>query len=152
MAGSLNKVVLIGNLGKDPEIRFTQDNSKVASFSIATGETWKDKATGERKDKTEWHRVVVFNQGLCEVIEKYVKKGSKLYIEGALQTRKWNDATGTEKYVTEVVLGRFSGALIMLDNKEGSSSIPATGDAPSWDATSAAPSGAAHTLDDEIPF
>lgn len=149
MAGSLNKVILIGNLGKDPEIRYTQDNSKVASFSLATGETWKDKATGERKDKTEWHRVVVFNQGLCEVIEKYVKKGSKVYLEGSLQTRKWNDASGQEKYVTEVVLGRFSGTLIMLDGKGDASST--SGDEPSWDAAPATASGT-HELDDEIPF
>jgi single-strand DNA-binding protein len=150
MSGSLNKVTLIGNLGKDPEIRFTQDNSKVASFSIATSENWKDKSTGERKDKTEWHRVVVFNQGLCEVIEKYVKKGSKLYLEGALQTRKWNDASGQEKYVTEVVLGRFSGTLIMLDAKDAGGATSAG--EPSWDAASSSDASASHSLDDEIPF
>jgi single-strand DNA-binding protein len=119
MAGSVNKVILVGNLGRDPEIRSTQDGTKVANLSLATSENWRDKNTGERKERTEWHRVVVFNERLVDVIEKYVKKGSKLYIEGALQTRKWTDNTGTEKYTTEVVLQRFRGELTMLDGARG---------------------------------
>ena len=119
MAGSVNKVILVGNLGRDPEIRSTQDGTKVANLSLATSENWRDKNTGERKERTEWHRVVVFNERLVDVIEKYVKKGSKLYIEGALQTRKWTDNTGAEKYTTEVVLQRFRGELTMLDGARG---------------------------------
>ncbi len=118
MAGSLNKVTLIGNLGRDPEIRFMPDGSRVASFSLATSDTWKDKTTGERKDRTEWHRIVVFNEKLAEVVEKYIRKGSKLYIEGQLQTRKWTDQTGIDKYTTEVVLGKFRGDLVILDPKK----------------------------------
>jgi single-strand DNA-binding protein len=117
MAGSLNKVMLIGNLGKDPEIRRTQDGRPIANFSIATSETWKDKATGDKKEKTEWHRVVVFNEALCKVVEQYVKKGSKVYIEGTLQTRKWTDQAGIEKYSTEIVLQGFNGTLTMLDSR-----------------------------------
>ena len=119
MAGSLNKVMLIGNLGKDPEIRRTQDGRAIANLSIATSESWRDKAPGERKEKTEWHRVVIFNEGLCKVIEQYVKKGAKLYIEGALQTRKWTDKDGVEKYSTEVVLQGFNSTLTMLDTQSG---------------------------------
>src|SRR3979411_1118132 len=115
MAGSVNKVILVGNLGKDPEIRRTQDGRPIANLSVATSESWRDKNTGERKERTEWHRVVIFNERLVDVVEKYVKKGSKLYIEGALQTRKWTDNTGAEKYSTEVVLQRFRGELTMLD-------------------------------------
>lgn len=118
MAGSLNKVTLIGNLGRDPEIRFMPDGSRVASFSLATSDTWKDKTTGERKDRTEWHRIVVFNEKLAEVVEKYIRKGTKLYIEGQLQTRKWTDQTGVDKYTTEVVLGKFRGDLVILDPKK----------------------------------
>lgn len=118
MAGSLNKVTLIGNLGKDPEIRFMPDGSRVASFSLATSDSWKDKSTGERKDKTEWHRIAVFNEKLAEVIEKYVRKGTKLYIEGQLQTRKWTDQSGADKYTTEIVLGKFRGDLVILDSKK----------------------------------
>ncbi len=117
MAGSVNKVILIGNLGSDPEIRRTQDGRPIANFSIATSESWRDKNSGERREKTEWHRVVVFNEGLCKVIEQYVKKGSKVYIEGALQTRKWTDQSGVEKYTTEVVLQGFNGSLTMLDSR-----------------------------------
>jgi single-strand DNA-binding protein len=119
MAGSVNKVILVGNLGRDPEIRSTQDGTKVANLSLATSESWRDKSTGERKERTEWHRIVVFNERLVDVIEKYVKKGSKLYIEGALQTRKWTDNAGAEKYTTEVVLQRFRGDLTMLDGGRG---------------------------------
>lgn len=121
MAGSVNKVILVGNVGKDPEIRRTQDGKQIANLSIATSETWRDKNTGERKEKTEWHRVVVFNEGLCKVVEQYVKKGSKLYVEGALQTRKWTDQSGVEKYSTEVVLQGFGGVLTMLDGKSADS-------------------------------
>jgi len=121
MAGSVNKVILVGNLGADPEIRRTQDGRPIANFSIATSESWRDKNTGERREKTEWHRVVCFNEGLCKVIEQYVKKGSKVYIEGQLQTRKWQDQSGQDKYTTEVVLQGFNGNLTMLDsrNQEG---------------------------------
>lgn len=115
MAGSVNKVILIGNMGADPEIRRTQDGKPIANLRIATSESWRDKATGERKEKTEWHRVTVFNEGLCKVIEQYVTKGSKLYIEGALQTRKWQDKDGQDKYSTEVVLNGYGGVLTMLD-------------------------------------
>ena len=119
MAGSINKVILVGNLGKDPEIRTAQDGSKIASFSIATSDVWKDKVSGERKDKTEWHRIVVFNSNLCDICEKYLHKGSKVYIEGQLQTRKWQDQTGNDRYTTEVVLGKFRGELALLDSKGG---------------------------------
>ncbi|MFZ5834433.1 MAG: single-stranded DNA-binding protein [Pseudomonadota bacterium] len=119
MAGSVNKVILVGNLGKDPVIRRTQDGKPVASFSIATSDSWKDKNTGERREKTEWHNIVVFNEGLCRVIEQYVKKGSKLYIEGQLQTRKWQDQNGQDRYTTEVVLQGFNGVLTMLDSAGG---------------------------------
>jgi single-strand DNA-binding protein len=119
MAGSVNKVILVGNVGKDPEIRRTQDGRPIANLSLATSETWRDKSTGERKEKTEWHRVVIFSEPLCKVVEQYVKKGSKLYIEGALQTRKWTDQSGAEKYSTEVVIQGFNGALTMLDGASG---------------------------------
>src|SRR5256886_4073677 len=119
MAGSVNKVILIGNLGKDPEIRRTQDGRPIANLSIATSETWRDKATGERKEKTEWHRVVIFNEGLCKIAEQYLKKGAKVYIEGALQTRKWTDQSGVEKYSTEVVLQGFNSTLTMLEGRSG---------------------------------
>ena len=119
MAGSVNKVILIGNLGRDPEIRNTNDGSKVATLSVATSETWKDRNTGDRKERTEWHKVVIFNDRLIEVVERFLKKGSKIYVEGALQTRKWTDNTGQEKYTTEVVLQKFRGELTMLDGRQG---------------------------------
>ena len=119
MAGSVNKVILIGNVGADPEIRRTQDGRPIANISIATTESWTDKRTGERQQKTEWHRVVVFNENLAKLVEQYVKKGSKLYIEGALQTRKWTDQKGVEKYSTEVILQGFNGTLTMLSSPEG---------------------------------
>ncbi|GAB2179144.1 single-stranded DNA-binding protein [Dongia sp. agr-C8] len=119
MAGSVNKVILIGNLGRDPEIRTTQDGTKVANLSVATSENWRDKNSGERKEKTEWHRVVVFNDRLVDVIERYLKKGAKVYLEGALQTRKWTDQSGQEKYTTEIVLQRYRGELTMLDGRGG---------------------------------
>jgi single-strand DNA-binding protein len=119
MAGSVNKVILIGNLGRDPEIRTTQDGTKVANLSVATSESWRDKSSGERREKTEWHRVVVFNDRLVDVIERYLKKGAKLYLEGALQTRKWTDQSGAEKYTTEIVLQKYRGELTMLDGRGG---------------------------------
>ena len=119
MAGSVNKVILIGNLGADPEIRRTQDGRPIANLRIATSESWRDKATGERKEKTEWHRVVIFSEGLCKIVEQYLKKGSKVYIEGQLQTRKYNDKDGVEKYSTEVVLQNFNSTLTMLDTRGG---------------------------------
>ena len=117
MAGSVNKVILVGNLGRDPEVRKTQNGAPVVQLSIATSDSWKDRSTGERKERTEWHRVVIFNEHLCKVAEQYLKKGSKVYVEGALQTRKWTDQQGAEKYTTEVVLQKFSGELTMLDSR-----------------------------------
>src|SRR5450755_304109 len=119
MAGSVNKVILIGNLGADPEIRRTQDGRPIANLRIATSETWRDKATGERKEKTEWHSVVIFNEGLCKIAEQYLKKGSKIYVEGQLQTRKWQDQQGQDRYSTEVVLQNFRGELAMFDGRAG---------------------------------
>ncbi len=119
MAGSVNKVILVGNLGRDPEIRSFQNGGRVANLSIATSETWRDKASGERKEKTEWHRVAIFNDRLVDVVEKYLKKGAKVYIEGQLETRKWTDQSGQEKYTTEVVLRQFRGELTMLDGRGG---------------------------------
>ena len=119
MAGSVNKVILVGNLGKDPEVRRMTSGDPVVNLSVATSESWRDKASGERKEKTEWHRVVIFNKNLAEVAEKYLRKGSKVYVEGQLQTRKWTDKDGAEKYSTEVVLQNFRGELTMLDGKNG---------------------------------
>lgn len=129
MAGSVNKVILIGNLGRDPEIRATQDGTKVANLSIATSESWRDKSSGERREKTEWHRVVIFNERLVDVAERFLKKGSKVYLEGQLQTRKWTDQSGAEKYTTEVVLQRFRGELTMLDGKGEGGGMSDNGDA-----------------------
>ncbi|MEX0696280.1 MAG: single-stranded DNA-binding protein, partial [Dongiaceae bacterium] len=117
MAGSVNKAILIGNLGRDPEIRSLQDGNRVANLSVATSESWRDKSSGERRERTEWHRVVIFNERLVEVAEKYLKKGAKVYLEGQIQTRKWTDQSGVEKYTTEVVLQRFRGELTMLDSR-----------------------------------
>ena len=142
MAGSINKVILVGNLGKDPEVRSAQDGSKIVNFSMATSESWKDKATGERKDKVEWHRVVVFNPNLAEVCEKYLHKGSKVYVEGQLQTRKWQDQNGAERYTTEVVLTRFKGEVTMLDSK---------GDSDGINLGAMSDSGAP-MVDDDVPF
>ena len=122
MAGSVNKVILVGNLGRDPEIRSMQSGEEIAQLSLATSETWRDKASGERKERTEWHRVVIFNENLVKVAKSYLKKGSKVYIEGSLQTRKWTDKDGAEKYSTEVVLQRFRGELTMLDGRDGGGS------------------------------
>ena len=147
MAGSVNKVILIGNLGKDPEVRNAQDGTKIVSFSVATSESWKDKQSGERKDRTEWHRVVLFNDRLGEVAEKYLRKGSKVYIEGSLQTRKWTDSNNVERYSTEVVLSRFRGELTLLDSRGGSDHHGLEGDAGG----SALPSHF-DELNDDIPF
>lgn len=164
MAGSVNKVILVGNLGRDPEVRAMQSGDKVVNLSVATSESWKDKATGERKEKTEWHRVVVFNQGLVNVCENYLRKGSKIYIEGQLETRKWTDQSGVEKYSTEVVLRPFRGELTMLDSRGEGGSMGAGGgfqdSAPSsydnggsfggqQQAASAPP---VDEMEDEIPF
>jgi single-strand DNA-binding protein len=119
MAGSVNKVILVGNLGKDPEVRNTQDGSKIVNLTLATSETWNDRASGERKERTEWHRVVIFNDRTADVAERFLKKGAKIYVEGALQTRKWTDQSGQDRYTTEVVIGRFNGNLTMLDTRSG---------------------------------
>jgi single-strand DNA-binding protein len=119
MAGSVNKVILVGNLGKDPEVRRLQNGNPVVNLTVATSDTWRDKGTGERKEKTEWHRVVIFSEGLAKVAEQYLKKGAKVYIEGALQTRKWTDPQGVEKYSTEIVLQGFNSTLTMLDGRAG---------------------------------
>lgn len=148
MAGSVNKVTLVGNVGKDPEIRSFQSGDKVANFSLATSESWKDKATGERKEKTEWHKVSVTNQGLVTIIEKYVKKGSKVYLEGQLETKKY-DKDGVEHYSTQVTLKPFKGELVLLDGRNSSDN----GDAPSSGSTSKPSSQpSANDLDDDIPF
>ncbi len=161
MAGSVNKCILIGNLGRDPEIRYSQAGDKIGNFSMATSETWRDKTTGERRERTEWHRVVVFDERLADIVEKYLKKGSKVYIEGALQTRKWAGNDGIDRYTTEVVLKRFSGVLTMLDSQRNGpppadgESADGEGDAPSWDGPDSGGQGAGDPggdLDDEIPF
>ena len=148
MAGSVNKVILVGNLGKDPEVRRMQSGDPVVNLSLATSETWRDKSSGERKEKTEWHRVVIFNKNLAEVAEKYLRKGSKVYVEGSLQTRKWTDKDGAEKYSTEIVLQNFRGELTMLDSKgegggQGRVSSGAGEAAVNFDRSE---------MDDEIPF
>ncbi len=119
MAGSVNKVILVGNLGKDPEVRSTQDGSKIVNLTLATSETWNDRASGERKERTEWHRVVIFNDRTADVAERFLKKGAKIYVEGSLQTRKWTDQQGQERYTTEIVIGKFNGQLTMLDGRAG---------------------------------
>jgi len=160
MAGSVNKVILIGNLGRDPEIRSMQDGNRVANLSVATSESWRDKASGERRERTEWHRVVVFNDHLVGIIEKYLRKGSKVYLEGQLQTRKWTDQSGADKYTTEVVLQRYRGELTMLDGRggEGSGDYAGGGSADYGSSGGGggggdrAPAPAGADLDDEIPF
>ena len=157
MAGSINKVILVGNLGADPRVNTMQNGNKVVTLSVATTDTWKDKLSGERKERTEWHRVVVFNSQLADVAERYLRKGSKVYLEGQLQTRKWEDANGQERYTTEVVLRNFSSNLVMLDSR-GDASSAAGGDVFSsspassgWDSSSPA-GGGSTDLDDDIPF
>ncbi len=160
MAGSVNKVILVGNLGKDPEVRHTQDGKPIVNLSIATSENWRDKSTGERKEKTEWHRVVIFNENLAKVAEQYLKKGSTVYIEGSLQTRKWTDKDGVEKYSTEVVLQNFNGTLTMLGGRPGASDSSSFGGGDEFGAASpmdrpraaAKPASFARDLDDEVPF
>ena len=171
MAGSVNKVILVGNLGKDPEVRTTQSGSKIVNLTLATSENWTDRASGERKERTEWHRVVIFNDRIGDVAERFLRKGRKVYIEGSLQTRKWTDQSGQERYTTEVVLSQFRGELVLIDSQRGeeggiaeggggsfqrapAQQRPAAGGAarsggggaPSWEA----PKGG--DLDDEIPF
>jgi single-strand DNA-binding protein len=176
MAGSVNKVILVGNLGKDPEIRSFQNGGKVANFSIATSESWKDKNTGEKREKTDWHNVAIFNEGLVRVAEQYLRKGSKVYIEGQLQTRKWTDQSGTDKYTTEVVLQNYNGTLVMLDGRGdgggsggGSGGMRNTGGSGNWGNDGGGSSGGNYgggssqgggsgggafdsDLDDDVPF
>ncbi|HEY4041687.1 MAG TPA: single-stranded DNA-binding protein [Rhodopila sp.] len=179
MAGSVNKVILVGNLGKDPEVRSTQDGSKIVNLTLATSETWNDRASGERKERTEWHRVVIFNDRIGDVAERFLKKGAKIYVEGSLQTRKWTDQQGQERYTTEVVIGRFNGQLTMLEGRggggeggfAGAAEGGAVGGAGGYTARDRAPAAAAAgrsggarsggpswdapkggDLDDEIPF
>lgn len=155
MAGSINKVILVGNLGADPKVSNTANGAKIVNLSVATTDSWKDKLSGERKEKTEWHRVVIFNPQLADIADRYLKKGSKVYLEGQLQTRKWEDNNGQEKYTTEVVLQNFSGNLVLLDGR--SDGVPAGGNdvfsgsaGSGWDNTPAAAPAA--DLDDDIPF
>lgn len=168
MAGSVNKVILIGNLGADPEVRHTQNGDPIVNLRIATSENWKDKNTGERRERTEWHRVVIFNEHLGKIAEQYLKKGAKIYLEGALQTRKWTDNSGNDRYSTEIVLQRYRGELTMLDRRgEGGGDYGAPssggygassggGDAPSGGGVTpsepAMTGGGSDDLDDEIPF
>jgi single-strand DNA-binding protein len=174
MAGSVNKVILIGNLGTDPEVRHTQDGRPICNLSIATSESWRDKQSGERKERTEWHRVVIYNESLCKVAQQFLKKGAKVYLEGQLQTRKWQDNGGQDRYTTEIVLQNYSGQLTMLDGRTGASGFneSASGDydtnagggyregnsrgqmssGPSKATQSGAPRSFEKDLDDEIPF
>ena len=162
MAGSVNKVILVGNLGADPEVRRTQDGRPIVNLRVATSETWRDKNTGERREKTEWHRVVIFSEGLAKIAEQYLKKGSKVYLEGALQTRKWQDKDGQDRYSTEVVLQGFNSALTMLDRAGGGSGGGDFGGGDRSDFGSSGPArerqpamagaGKRADLDDEIPF
>lgn len=144
MAGSVNKVILVGNLGRDPEVRNSSDGLKIVSLSIATSDSWKDKNTGERKEKTEWHRVVIFNDRLADVAEKYLRKGSKIYIEGQLQTRKWTDNNNIEKYTTEVVISRYKGELTLLDSRSNDGSFESS--------ESASLPSHFDDLNDDVPF
>ena len=165
MAGSINKAILVGNLGQDPEIRHTQDGRPIANLSIATSESWRDKNTGERREKTEWHRVVIFNEGLAKVAETYLKKGAKVYVEGQIATRKWQDQAGTDRYTTEIVLQGFGCSLQMLDRMNNGPGSPSGADDYGYDndraagSTSGGGSGEAGKArdgglnkDDDIPF
>jgi len=160
MAGSVNKVMLLGNLGQDPVVRTSQDGNKIVQLSIATSDRWKDRNSGEQREKTEWHRVVIFNENLSNIAEQYLKKGSTVFIEGQLQTRKWQDQNGIDKYTTEVVLGRFRGELAMIGSRSDSPNISDTQDQISehnaaneiTQKDSNPPMGGAGDLDDEIPF
>ena len=166
MAGSVNKVILVGNLGRDPEVRYSQSNQKIVHLSVATSDRWKDRQSGEQRERTEWHRVVIFNENLADVAERYLQKGRSVYLEGQLQTRKWTDQSGQEKYTTEIVLQRFRGELVLLgggrddtssgdrgmiggpDDDYGGRSAPARSGRPGG----GGPSSAADDLDDDIPF
>ena len=150
MAGSVNKVILVGNLGREPEARAMQNGGKVVTFSLATNESWRDKATNERRDKTEWHRLVKFNQNLGDIAEKYLQKGSKVYLEGQLQTRKYTDQSGQEKYTTEVVLQAFGSTLTLLDSRRDGPSSEY--DSPATDTSLPSDDTTAAGLDDDIPF
>lgn len=154
MAGSVNKVILVGNLGKDPEVRMTQEGSKIVTFSLATSEQWRDRESQEKKERTEWHRVVIFNEKLADVADKYLRKGSKIYVEGQLQTRKWTDQSGQERYTTEVIVPRFRGEITMLDSArgqgQGTGGENDTFDMPIHSAREAFPS--VGIIDDELPF
>jgi single-strand DNA-binding protein len=164
MAGSVNKVILVGNLGRDPEIRRTQDGRPIANLRVATTDTWRDKATGERRDRTEWHTVVIFNEGLCRIAEQYLKKGAKVYIEGQLQTRKWQGQDGQDRYSTEVVLQGFNSSLTMLDSRGGGASAAMQDEEPGDFGTPSHGNGGGtrrggaskasfdKPIDDEIPF
>ncbi len=168
MAGSVNKVILVGNLGKDPESRSFQNGGKVVSFSVATSENWKDKNSGERKDRTEWHNVSIFSEGLARVAEQYLKKGSKVYLEGQLETRKWQDKDGNDRYTTDVVLRNFNSSMVLLDGREGSGGGARGGGGNDWDRDEAPrgsfgggaargggasrPSAFDSDLDDDVPF
>lgn len=149
MSGSVNKAIIIGNLGKDPEIRRTQDGKPIANLSVATSETWRDKATGERKERTEWHRVVVFNEQLAKLAEQYLRKGSKVYVEGQLQTRKWTDQAGVEKFSTEVVLHGFNATLTMLDGKSANEQQDDSAPVRRPDPIS---TGRDYDMNDDVPF
>ena len=163
MAGSVNKVILVGNLGRDPEVRHTQSGDPIVHLSVATSESWKDRQSGERRERTEWHRVVIFNENLGRIAEQYLRKGSKVYLEGQLQTRKWTDQSGMEKYTTEIVLQRYRGEMVLLDGRDGGGSGGGYGGgsspAPARDTGGGqagggydAPSGGVSDLDDDIPF
>lgn len=159
MSGSLNKVILIGNVGRDPEVRRTNAGEPVVNFSVATSESWRDKASGERKDRTEWHNIVIFNENLAKIAEQYIRKGSKIYIEGQLQTRKFTDKTGVERQTTEIVLQRYRGELTLLDGRSGGSAIEGQdsgsggyGNSIGSSRPAPAASGSGRDLDDDIPF
>lgn len=159
MAGSVNKVILVGNLGADPEIRHTQDGRPIANLRVATSESWRDRNSGERKERTEWHRVVIFSEGLCKIAEQYLRKGSKVYLEGQLQTRKWEDQSGNERYTTEVVLQGFNSTLTMLDSRSSSEGFGDRESSSDFGQSSPMDQGGgkrnadfAQELDDEIPF
>ncbi|CAK7193173.1 Single-stranded DNA-binding protein [Commensalibacter sp. Nvir] len=163
MAGSVNKVIVVGNLGRDPEVRSMQSGSKVVNITVATSDSWNDRQTGERRENTEWHRVVIFNERLADVAEKYLRKGRKVFIEGALKTRKWTDQQGQERYTTEIIVDRFRGELVLLDSNragseaseyfnESASNSPSTLSPPSEKRTSSWDAPVSNDLDDEIPF
>ena len=158
MAGSINKVILIGNLGADPEVRHTQDGAAIVHLRLATNESWRDKNTGEKREKVEWHRVVIFNENLGKIAEQYLRKGSKVYIEGQIQTRKWQDQSGADKYTTEIVMNRYRGELAMLDTRGGGGGDSGGGRGDSYDPPpndgggQSSAGGGRNDLDDEIPF